>query len=489
MAKTRTTWLCNACGSTHPRWAGRCADCGEWDSLAKFNAPAASDSEETGHRGVVEIWTGEEGGDAPTTGATPLHQVHRADVDRTPTGIGELDRVLGGGFVPGSVILVGGDPGIGKSTLLLQAAGGLARTGCPILYVSSEESAFQTRLRAERLFGNDLPGLDALHVLADTNLARIVEQARRVRPALMVLDSIQMVYKADLEASPGSVTQLRRCCMELVYLAKASGMAVVVVGHVTKDGQLAGPKLLEHLVDAVLSFEGDRNHAHRVVRAVKNRFGTTLEVGLFEMGDAGLREVDDSARLLGADVARPGTAVAPVMQGTRCLLVEIQALTATGFPGTVKRRASGLDANRLALMVAILEQHGGVGLADQDVFAATAGGFRVIEPAADLALGLAIAGARAGRALPPGTAAIGEVGLGGELRPVARLDARLHEVARLGFRQALVPPGTTGSVRGVRTLSVASLAEGIARLEVVASSPEPARSRESAEIRAGGGAR
>jgi DNA repair protein RadA/Sms len=378
-------------------------------------------------------------------GATPLTEVTCADVDRLPTGIGELDRVLGGGLVPGSVVLLGGDPGIGKSTLLLQAAARLASSGRRVLYVSSEESAHQTRLRAERVFDGDLAALADLYVLAETNLGRIVEQARAVRPAAIVLDSIQMVFLASVESSPGSVAQLRRCCTELVYLAKVSGIAVVLVGHVTKDGQLAGPKLVEHLVDTVLSFEGDRHHAHRVVRGVKNRFGTTLEVGLFEMTGRGLREVDSGSVGRGrAGPLPPGAALCPAVHGTRCLLVEVQALTAPGFPGSAKRKVSGLDPSRLAMLIAVLEQHAGLRLADRDVFASAVGGLRVVEPAADLALCLAIAGAHRRLALPPGTAVIGEVGLGGEIRPAGQVEARLREAVRCGCRSFVVAAGQAG---------------------------------------------
>ncbi len=394
---------------------------------------------------------------------------------RVSTGVGELDRVLGGGLVAGSAVLIGGDPGIGKSTLLLQAASKMAGGGVRVLYVSSEESAEQVRLRAGRVAppehrrGTAERATDAsreLWALADTNLARIVEQVRRVRPSVVVIDSIQMIYKADLDASPGSIAQLRRCCTELVYLAKVSGVAIVLVGHVTKDGALAGPRLLEHLVDAVLYFEGDRHHAHRVVRAVKNRFGTTLEVGLFEMTGEGLREVKDGAgALASSEKPTPGSVVCPVMTGSRCLLVEVQALTATGFPGVVKRKTSGVDASRVAMLIAVLEQHGGLRLSDRDVFASAVGGVRVVEPAADLALALAIAGAQFKKALGKGTAVVGEVGLGGEVRAVSQMEARVREAVRLGYRRVVGPRGQ-GSVRGVEVeyVGVGRVQEGLKEL-------------------------
>lgn len=440
---------------------GKCPACGAWDSLEEHVVEPSADKDP--HASLARSWSRAQQGKAAAIGADPdaraggyieaaeliLDQpkaipiAHAAGdagpLERLNTGIAEFDRVLGGGIVPASVILLGGDPGIGKSTILLQALGQLARAGERCLYVTTEESAEQVRLRAERLNAADL---DDLFVLADTNLARIVEQARQVRPELLVLDSVQMVYKADLDAAPGSIAQLRRCATELVYLAKVSGMAVVLVGHVTKEGTLAGPRLLEHLVDVVLYFEGDRDHAHRIVRSVKNRFGTTLEIGLFEMTGDGLQQIADAAAALApADSEpRPGSVVCPVMTGARCLPVEIQALTATGFVGAAKRRSSGLDANRLAMLIAVLEQHAGVRLADRDVFASAAGGIRVVEPAADLALALAIAGAHLRRALPPACAAVGELGLGGEIRPVPQLDQRLREAAKLGYRTIIAPP-------------------------------------------------
>jgi len=362
-------------------------------------------------------------------------------VERLPTGIGEFDRVLGvspdgvAGIVPGSVILVGGEPGVGKSTLLLQAAAAWATRGTRVLYVSSEESAEQIRLRAERLEVG-LPR--ELYLLAETNLERIAEQARKVRPRVLLVDSVQMVFAPSVESAPGSVSQLRKCGSELVMLSKTTGVSVVLVGHVTKDGQLAGPRLLEHLVDAVLYFEGERMHAGRLVRAVKNRFGATLELGIFQMTGTGLREMSDGPAVA-ADQARPGSVICPVIHGSRCLLAEIQALTATGFLGAAKRKSSGLDANRLAMIIAVLEQHAGMRLADRDVFAQAVGGLRVIEPAADLSLLLAVAGAERHQSLSPGVCAIGEVGLSGHIGRVTQMDKRLVEASRLGFSKVLVP--------------------------------------------------
>ena len=512
MAKQRSVFVCRSCGSTQPRWMGKCPDCGGWSTLEETLIDRAADKDPQrglaatiaaaadlaqrageGDDSAAKELAGLEAGVARARPVSEIGGVEDAAGSpgrRLRCGVHEFDRVLGGGLVPGSAVLVGGEPGIGKSTLLLQAARGLATGGGAggggksgggrrVLYVTSEESAEQIKGRYERLAGGmasaggtggaGVPGGagahsesdavapdppdadDSLFILADTNLARIIEQARKVKPAVMVVDSVQMIYKSDLPASPGSVTQLRRCCTELVYLAKLSGIALLLVGHVTKEGTLAGPRLLEHLVDAVVYFEGDRYHAHRVVRAVKNRFGTTLEIGLFEMTGAGLREAPEGAgvaAITGDDTPRPGSVVCPVMTGTRCVLVELQALTATGFPGAIKRKSSGLDSSRLAMLIAVLEQHAGLRLDDRDVFASSVGGVRVVEPAADLALLLAIAGAHKRQALAPATCAIGEVGLGGEVRSVGHLDQRLREAARLGYTRAIIPAPPRGRKAG-----------------------------------------
>ena len=465
MAKQRKIHVCTACGGTQARWAGKCPDCGAWDTLEEQSAGGGLSADP--QRGLIEGWANADAGGVVTAPrAAPIDEVapDPAAAARLATGISEFDRVLGGGgepgsgsgqgLVPGSAVLIGGEPGIGKSTLLMQAAAGWASVVDPkigtgrdghtdpdwsrkVLYVTSEESAEQVQQRAARL---GVSGEPNLYVLADTNLARIVEQVRVLKPAVLIIDSIQMIYKADLDASPGSVSQLRRCASELVYLAKASGTAVLLVGHVTKEGQLAGPRVLEHLVDAVLYFEGDRFHAGRIVRAVKNRYGTTLELGIFEMGGEGLRPVaDGGGASFDGEESRPGSVVCPVMHGSRCVLVEIQALTATGFLGAAKRKSSGLDTNRLAMLIAVLEQHAGLRLADRDIFASAVGGVRVVEPASDLAMLLAIAGAHYKRAVEPKTVVLGEVGLGGEVRPVSQLEQRLREAARMGAKRAVVP--------------------------------------------------
>ena len=467
MAKPRTQFLCNACGSVHPKWMGKCPDCGTWDSLEEYKAPTP-DPRAAAVRPAVGDQTGDlvRGGEAVT-----LDQIEEADVPRHPTGISEFDRTLGGGIVPGSAVLVGGEPGIGKSTLLLQVANALARQGSgfgvqgperkpastsslnpesrtlnplTVLYVTSEESARQTKMRASRLG----VASSRLLILAETNVERIVHQIHRHRPAVVVIDSIQMIYKPDVPAAPGSVTQLRDCCMELVYLAKASNTAVVFVGHVTKAGTLAGPKIIEHIVDTVVYFEGDRFHSHRIVRCVKNRFGSTHEVGLFEMTGEGLREVTDPGNLFleqygpgpGGKPAQPsGSVVTAAVQGTRVLLVEVQALTASSVIGAAKRKVSGVSADRVAMIIAVLEKRAEMRLAADDVFVNVAGGVKVVEPATDLAVALAIASAHQNRPLPPGTFAVGELGLGGEVRTVPQLELRLREASRLGLGHAIVP--------------------------------------------------
>ena len=471
MAKARSQFVCSDCGSSFPKWQGRCPDCGAWDTLeeARVDASAGKDAP----RGGAGVGAG-----GNPVEARPIGQIGEAgaEADRLATGINEFDRVLGKGLVPGSAVLVGGDPGIGKSTLLLQAAlrlaaGGEDQPAQRVLYATSEESAGQLRMRAQRLApasgvaeGAGLP--EEMFALADTNLARITEQARRLKPKVVVIDSIQMVYRGDLEAAPGSVTQLRACTLELVYAAKEAGWAVVLVGHVTKAGTIAGPKLLEHMVDAVLTFEGDRYHAHRVVRAVKNRFGNTLEVGLFHMTGNGLEEVADAGGLLAeAYQAGPGSVVCPVLTGSRCLMVELQALTATGFLGSAKRKAAGVDGNRLAMLIAVLEKRAELRLADQDVFTSSVGGMKVTEPASDLALAMAIAGAHLNKGIGGPVAAVGEVGLGGEVRHVAQLDRRLAEAGRLGFEKVLTPKGgKKAAPKGLEVVEVETVDAALTQL-------------------------
>lgn len=475
MAKTRTQFLCNHCGSLHPKWMGKCPDCGTWDALQEFKAPTPDAREAARARS-------QSGDIAKAAEALTLEDIDHEDAPRTSTGIGEFDRILGGGVVPGSAILVGGEPGIGKSTLLLQvadaladggakliAAGGSPRPprktgGVKVLYVTSEESARQTKLRASRL------GVVSknLLVLAETNVERIINQIHKVSPDVVIIDSIQMIYKPDLPAAPGSVTQLRDCCMDLVYLAKASGTAVIFVGHVTKAGTLAGPKIIEHIVDTVVYFEGDRFHAHRIVRCVKNRFGSTHEVGLFEMTGEGLKEVTDPGNLFleqyGPGGQPSGSVITAAMQGSRVLLVEVQALTASSVIGAARRKVSGASSDRVGMIIAVLEKRAELRLAADDVFVNVAGGVKVAEPAIDLAIALAIASAHTNRILAPGTFAIGELGLGGEVRSVPQLEVRLREAARLGLGHAIVPHmgGNIPKLKGMALHEVRRLSQALA---------------------------
>jgi DNA repair protein RadA/Sms len=396
-------------------------------------------------------------------------------VPRQPIGIGELDRVLGGGLVRGSLVLVGGEPGIGKSTLLLQAAAGIAGAGAgSVLYATGEESAAQVRLRAARLGLLDGAAGDGIRVVAEAEVGRIMEIARAERPELVVVDSIQTATVDDLDGPAGSVGQVRESALRLMELAKGEGIAVVLVGHVTKDGSLAGPKTLEHLVDAVLSIEGERFAALRLVRAAKNRFGSTEEVGVFEMGERGLSELADPAKAFLAehDGPAPGSVIAPTLEGSRPILVEVQALVAPGAIGSPRRTASGVDPNRVALLIAVLGRRAGIGLASHDVYLNLAGGLTVGEPGLDLPIAIALASSLRDRPVQERTVVIGEVGLLGELRPVAGLERRLREAARLGFDRAIVPRATRDATwsapPGMEVSAVGSLGEAVERALVVA---------------------
>ena len=395
--------------------------------------------------------------------------VQLADVDLAewapaPTGIEEFDRVLGGGLVPGSVTLVGGEPGIGKSTLLLQALASLANQGARCLLVTAEESKQQVKLRAERLGARD----PALWLVAETSLPGVLAAINDVKPDVLVVDSIQTVYDPDIGSAPGSVAQVRECAHQLVRVAKERELTTLLVGHVTKEGTLAGPRVLEHVVDTVLSFEGERHHALRLLRAVKHRFGPTGELGLFEMADDGLRGVPDPSGLFLGDrrAGVPGSVVVPALEGHRPLLVELQSLVAPSALAMPRRSAQGLDSGRLSLLIAVLDRRVGLSLAGADVFASAVGGAKVVEPGADLALGLALASALTGTALPPDLVACGEVGLGGEIRQVAQTARRLSEAARLGFKTAVVPSSAPDPPAGMEAIRVRSLAEAVNRLDL-----------------------
>ncbi len=453
MARPQSRYVCQACSEAFLRWEGQCRGCGAWNTLVETvvrDVPAAARAPRAGAEAE----------------AVPLAALADAEVPRLPVGIGELDRVLGGGLVPGSLVLVGGEPGIGKSTLLLQAAAGLAAGGRPVLYASGEESGSQIRLRAGRLGLLAGVAADGVHVLAEHDVARIVEATRAARPAALVVDSIQTATLDELEGPAGSVGQVREAALRLMELAKGEGIAVILVGHVTKEGSIAGPKTLEHLVDAVVSIEGERGGTLRLVRASKNRFGATDEVGVLEMAEGGLREVPDPARafLVEHPAPAPGSIVAATLEGSRALLVEVQALVAPTGYGTPRRTAIGLDPNRLALLVAVLGRRAGVGLGTHDVYANLAGGISVADPGLDLPLAIALASTLRDRPVLPGTTAFGEVGLLGELRAVGGTERRLREAARLGFARALLPRGRGAppEVADLEVVPVATVRDALA---------------------------
>jgi DNA repair protein RadA/Sms len=430
---SRASFFCSACGNEQPRWFGHCPACGEWNTASEAPPAGAARGAAGASRGR-QRWVP---AGATRPGPVALAEVTLESTERTHTGMRELDRVLGGGIVPGSLLLVGGDPGIGKSTLLLQLARAIAAEGRRVLYVSGEESEQQVRLRASRL--GDVP--ENLLLLCETDLEQVLEAATSLAPDALIADSIQTLSRADLEGGPGTVTQVRECGLALLHYAKASKTAVFLVGHVTKDGAVAGPRVLEHMVDAVLYLEGERYQHYRVLRAAKNRFGSTHELGVFEMLDSGLREVANPSEAFLSDGKRdvPGVAVVASLEGSRPLLVEVQALVSTSFYGTPQRVTSGYDPRRLAVLLAVLERRVGLRLGRHDVFVTVTGGFKLDDPGADLGVALAIASSFRSRPVLPGTLALGEVSLSGEIRRVARLDARLREAAQLGFARAGFP--------------------------------------------------
>jgi DNA repair protein RadA/Sms len=486
MAKPKNPhFFCTSCGHEEAKWFGRCSGCGAWNSAAEApaEAPAAKGGKGAASRGggaARARWAPAGGGEAGALGRSsagvaggfaagprPLADIEAADVPRVTTGLAEMDRVLGGGVVPGSLILVGGDPGIGKSTLLLQLARRLAADGRRVLYVSGEESERQVRLRAERL-GVVPP---SLLLYCETEIETVLDAASRVSPEVMIADSVQTLTRGDLEGGPGSVTQVRECGLSLMHYAKATGTAVFLVGHVTKDGSVAGPRVLEHMVDAVLYLEGERYQHYRVLRAAKNRFGATHELGVFEMTDTGLREVANPSEAFlsrgSADgSAAPGSAVVASLEGSRPLLVEVQALVSSSFYGTPQRVTNGFDAKRLAVLLAVLERRVGLRLGRHDVFVTVTGGISLDEPGTDLGVALAVASSFRSRPVLPRTLAIGEVSLSGELRRVSRLDARVHEAARLGFARAGVPAAQADELKNValEVIPLATLADAIEEL-------------------------
>ncbi|AUS07602.1 DNA repair protein RadA [Laceyella sacchari] len=426
MAKKKTKFVCQECGYESAKWMGRCPGCGTWNAMV----------EEMDSKAAIIPGTGLKIRDKHEK-ATPITQVEKLDQPRSDTGINELNRVLGGGLVPGSFILVGGDPGIGKSTLLLQASHELAKRGLPILYVSGEESTEQIRIRADRLGALS----ENLLVASETNLTAIESLMDENKPKLMVVDSIQTVFHPEVMSAPGSVAQVRECTGTLMRWAKDRGMAIIIVGHVTKAGAIAGPRMLEHMVDCVLYFEGERHHTYRVLRAVKNRFGSTNEIGVFEMKESGLAEVDNPSEMFlsGRPVGAPGTAVAASIEGTRPVLIELQALVAPTSFATPKRMATGVDHNRVTMIMAVLEKRLGFFLQNQDAYINVVGGVRLDEPAVDLAMAISLASSFRDVSTSAHDLFIGEVGLTGEVRGVSRIEQRVAEAANMGFRRVVIP--------------------------------------------------
>ena len=445
MARSAVQFVCQSCGGAHPKWSGKCEACGEWNTLVEESVSAPVGTQATKPktrkpgRGIEFVDLGAETEDAP----------------RFSTGVSELDRVLGGGLVPGSAVLIGGDPGIGKSTLLLQAMASLASDGVRTAYISGEEAMDQVRRRAKRLGLSDSP----VALASETALEPTLDALKRDKPQVVVVDSIQTLWTDQLAAAPGTVAQVRACSQELVRFAKRRNAAVILVGHVTKEGQIAGPRVVEHMVDAVIYFEGERAHQFRLLRSVKNRFGPTDEIGVFEMSEQGLTVVENPSALFldGRGEPAPGSAVFAGMEGARPVLVEIQALVASAAFGTPRRAVVGWDSGRLAMVLAVLEARCGLGFGQRDVYLNVAGGLKISEPAADLAVAAALASSVFDVALPADCAAFGEISLSGEVRPVGRADARMKEAAKLGFQRAIAPvspdSGANLSVLGVKTLA------------------------------------
>lgn len=438
MSKIKTFFQCQTCSYSSPKWLGKCPDCNSWNSFAEERAEAGPR-----HSARKAKERGE---------PVSLRAIEDTAEYRLPTGIQEFDRVLGGGVVPGSVILVGGDPGIGKSTLLLQALSGLSRHAGKMLYISGEESLQQIKIRADRLSVRD----EDIILLAETSLEDILDAAQETAPRAMVVDSIQTAFTRELVSAPGSVGQVRECAARLMLFAKQSQIPVFIIGHVTKEGTIAGPRVLEHIVDTVLYFEGDRGHAYRILRTIKNRFGSTNEIGIFEMSDSGLREVDNPSELFLSE--RPldvsGSTVVASVEGTRPLLVELQALVSPTSFGVPRRTAIGVDFNRANLLIAILEKRAGIHLGSMDIFINIVGGLKIIEPAVDLGVIATIASSARDRPIDPNIFLFGEVGLSGEIRAVAQADQRLREGAKIGFGKAVIAAGNAENIKNDYGLSV-----------------------------------
>ncbi len=447
--KTKSFYTCQSCGYQSAKWLGKCPDCNSWNTMAEELALKGGKQETTGFPESVPL---------------PINEVADEAQKRLSCGISEIDRVLGGGLVPGSLVLIGGDPGIGKSTLLLQATNHLAKSVGKILYVSGEESAQQVRMRGLRM-EVDAAGL---FILTETSLEKIVTHVGHLKPKAIVIDSIQTMFTSTLESAPGSVSQVRETAGRIMILAKGSGIPVFLVGHVTKDGSIAGPRVLEHMVDTVLYFEGDAGHPFRILRAVKNRFGSTNEIGVFEMKEGGLCEVKNPSELFLSErpIGVSGSVVVATLEGSRPLLVELQALVSTSPLGMPRRTTIGVDHNRLALLVAVLEKKVGLNLAGQDIFLNVAGGVKLNEPAADLGMVVAVASSHLDKAIDPQTMLLGEIGLAGEVRGITQPEMRVREAAKLGFNRCLLPTGNLKQVKvkGMELISVRSVEEALENL-------------------------
>lgn len=455
MAKAKTLYVCSECGYETPRWLGRCPDCGNWNTLTEQAPRAAAIVQEKKLKRAP-------GSDAE---AMRIDQIPDDALLRRPSGIGELDRVLGGGIVEGSFVLVGGDPGIGKSTLLTQVCAHLSNQGASVLYVSGEESARQIKIRANRL-GASASGF---YVLSENDLNTVEKRMEQLSPSVMVVDSIQTMYLPEMASAPGSVSQVRECASRLMRLAKISNCSVFLVGHVTKEGAIAGPRILEHMVDAVLYFEGDRQHQYRLLRAVKNRFGSVNELGMFEMTSEGMQEVLGASEALLSERAHnaSGSVIMCAIEGSRPLLTDVQALVATTVFGNPRRMASGVDQGRLALLLAVMEKRAGMRLYDKDVYINIAGGMSLTEPAADLALCAAVASSFRNRPTSANWAVMGEVGLAGEVRAVAQAERRIAECMRLGFDHVLLPKSNLKNLRapeGMQVTGVETVSQAIGEL-------------------------
>ena len=449
MAKTqKVMFVCSECGNESAKWYGKCPSCGAWSTMEEQTRELKAESKQRSRQSREST-------------VVALHDVEEGALERTPSGINEFDRVLGGGIVSGSLVLIGGDPGIGKSTLLLQACANLAENS-KVMYVSGEESAMQIKLRAKRL---GVSGAD-ISLLAETDLEDILSHCDRLKPDFLVIDSVQTVYRSDLSSMPGSVSQVRQCTGDIMHMAKATGCTCFLVGHVTKEGALAGPRVLEHMVDAVLYFEGDRRQEYRVLRAAKNRFGSVNEIGVFRMCDVGMEQVDNPSEffLSGRSIGESGSVVTCAMEGTRPVLVDMQALVSpTVFPAP-RRQSYGFDQGRLALLLAVLEKRANMKLYNMDVYANVAGGIQIDEPAADLPLIAAVASSLAGTPIADSIAVIGEVGLAGEVRAVNQMDRRVAECARMGFKLCIVPKTNMkqlGTQKDIKVIGVDNVREAM----------------------------